>query len=91
MVYGRKVVGDQANLEPQAESFEMIELSPATWDGAVKASLLGIYSEMQALVVAFRGSKATAPIDWITNLNGNAVDAQKVSFGPGICSIFDEV
>lgn len=91
MVYGRKVIGDQARPEPQAESFEMIDLSPATWDGNVKASLLGFYSEMQALVIAFRGSKATAPIDWITNLNGNAVDAQKVSFGQKTYSIFDEV
>ena len=51
----------------------------ASLDGSTKATLIKVESDSRTLVVAFRGTKTTSPIDWITNANGNTEDAADVS------------
>ena len=62
-----------------AESFEEIKSISASLDGSVKATMIRLQESTQTVVVAFRGTNAMNPIDWITNANGSPVEAGEVS------------
>lgn len=63
----------------QPDAYKEIGDISASLDGSTKAVLITLESDSRTVVVAFRGTKATSPIDWITNANGNAEGAADVS------------
>jgi hypothetical protein len=52
----------------------------ASVDGSIRATLIKTDETSKTIVLSFRGTKATSPIDWLTNANGDAEDASEVSY-----------
>jgi hypothetical protein len=51
----------------------------ASVDGSIRAILLKTRG-LRDVVLSFRGTKATSPVDWLTNAIGDAEDASEVSY-----------
>jgi hypothetical protein len=52
----------------------------ASVDGSIRATLIKTHEASKTIVLSLRGTKATSPVDWLTNANGDAEDASEVSY-----------
>ena len=77
-VYRREATIKQPSDTISSERFHEIVTIPASVDGSIKATLVRLDLDAKTLVISLRGTKATSPVDWLTNANGDAVDASKV-------------
>ena len=61
---------------------ETITTIKASAGGSMRATLVCLDPAAQTLVISFRGTKVTSPVDWMTNANGDAVSSKGVCFYP---------
>ena len=54
----------------------------ASSSGSMRATLVRLDPAAQTLVIAFRGTKLTSPVDWLVNANANAVSSNGVCIHP---------
>lgn len=65
--------------EPVTAVVDIGEFAAAV-DGSIRATLIQTHEASKTIVLSFRGTKATSPVDWLTNANGDAEDASEVSY-----------
>ena len=83
--YGRHPA-DRSSLQEQTDLIPLSkELFGSSYDGSIKQLAVGVYSQSQppegeprpnTVVIAIKGSVSF--VDWITNFNGDPVEAQFV-------------
>ncbi|KAF2152247.1 alpha/beta-hydrolase [Myriangium duriaei CBS 260.36] len=81
-VYERKCKAAVPGISLHPNDYEFLRQIAATANGDFKATTIRIHRLSRTLVIAVRGTKKTSPIDWITNANGEPIDA--TAFLPGL-------
>ncbi|ORY10613.1 Alpha/Beta hydrolase protein [Clohesyomyces aquaticus] len=74
-VYARKHKTVIPGISLPSSSYDLVHQIAATAAGDFKATAIRVHNPSRTLVVAIRGTNKTSPIDWITNANGEPVDA----------------
>ena len=77
-MYKRKTQFQAAGITRDTDSYEILKEVPAAIDGSIKATVVQVDLSSRTLVVAVRGTIATAPIDWVNNANGKPIEAGPV-------------